>query len=176
MRNLYSCKKGQVGQLAPMIITLTIAAVFLVMGIIMSQEIADVPNDVTVTVINESGGYINSTHPSGAYNLSTWEACAFNSPGITAAYNASGGDGTLIAVGNYTLSTSGLVTNATVTNWNDVNFSYTYNWGDQACIQGNLTVVGLGTFADFWEIIVLAIVITVVIGLLLIVFGGKSVR
>ena len=44
--------------------------------------------------------------------------------------------------------------------------------GTAAYIAANDTVVGLGTFADFWEIIVLAIVITIVIGLLLVVFGG----
>jgi len=38
----------------------------------------------------------------------------------------------------------------------------------------NKTVVGLATFGDFWEIIVLAIVITIVIGLLLVVFGGRT--
>ena len=48
--------------------------------------------------------------------------------------------------------------------------------GTEAYEAANLTVVGLGTFADFWEIIVLAIVITVVIGLLLIVFGGGTKR
>jgi len=48
--------------------------------------------------------------------------------------------------------------------------------GTEAFEAANLTVVGLGTFADFWEIIVLAIVITVVIGLLLIVFGGRGRR
>jgi len=48
--------------------------------------------------------------------------------------------------------------------------------GTEAYTAANLTVSGLGTFADFWEIIVLAIVITVVIGLLLIVFGGKQRR
>ena len=42
----------------------------------------------------------------------------------------------------------------------------------EAYDAANKTVIGLGTFADFWEIIVLAIVITVVIGLLLVVFGG----
>lgn len=46
----------------------------------------------------------------------------------------------------------------------------------EAYTAANLTVHGLGTFADFWEIIVLAIVITVVIGLLLVVFGGRSRR
>jgi len=40
----------------------------------------------------------------------------------------------------------------------------------------NDTIAGLATFADFWEIIVLAIVIAVVIGLLLVVFGGRSRR
>ena len=48
--------------------------------------------------------------------------------------------------------------------------------GTEAYNVSNLTIVGLGTFADFWEIIVLAIVITVVIGLLLVIFGGAGGR
>ena len=44
--------------------------------------------------------------------------------------------------------------------------------GTEAYEAANTTLVGLGTFGDFWEIIVLAVVITVVIGLLLVVFGG----
>ena len=48
--------------------------------------------------------------------------------------------------------------------------------GTPAYMAANDTLVGLGTFADFWEIIVLAIVITVVIGLLLVVFGGGARR
>ncbi len=48
--------------------------------------------------------------------------------------------------------------------------------GTEAFVAANETVVGLGTFADFWEIIVLAVVITVVIGLLLVVFGGRRAR
>jgi len=48
--------------------------------------------------------------------------------------------------------------------------------GTEAYVAANKTIVGLGTFADFWEIIVLAIVITVVIGLLLVVFGGRGRR
>lgn len=48
--------------------------------------------------------------------------------------------------------------------------------GSDAFNAANDTLVGLATFADFWEIIVLAIVITVVIGLLLVVFGGRGRR
>lgn len=47
---------------------------------------------------------------------------------------------------------------------------------DTAFTAANQTIIGLGTFGDFWEIIVLAIVITVVIGLLLTVFGGRTQR
>jgi len=52
----------------------------------------------------------------------------------------------------------------------------TQTTGTDAYEAANKTLVGLGTFADFWEIIVLAIVITVVIGLLLVVFGGSRGR
>ena len=52
----------------------------------------------------------------------------------------------------------------------------TQETGTEAYDAANNTIVGLGTFADFWEIIVLAIVITVVIGLLLVVFGGRAKR
>jgi len=52
----------------------------------------------------------------------------------------------------------------------------TQSSGTEAFDAANKTVIGLGTFADFWEIIVLAIVITVVIGLLLVVFGGGRRR
>jgi len=48
--------------------------------------------------------------------------------------------------------------------------------GSEAFDAANKTVIGLGTFADFWEIIVLAVVIGVVIGLLLVVFGGTARR
>lgn len=46
----------------------------------------------------------------------------------------------------------------------------------EAFSGANLTIVGLGTFADFWTIIVLALVITIVIGLLLSMFGGRRIR
>ena len=93
MKSVLKNKKGQVGNLAPAILSLVFAAVVLVFGLVISQSLRD------TQVVN------------------------------SVAYNAS-----------------------------------------------NDTLVGLSTFADFWEIIVLAIVITVVIGLLLAVFGGRKAR
>lgn len=46
----------------------------------------------------------------------------------------------------------------------------------QAYIAANKTVVGLGTFSDFWSIIVLAVVIAVVVGLLLMVLSSRRVK
>jgi ABC-type branched-subunit amino acid transport system permease subunit len=48
--------------------------------------------------------------------------------------------------------------------------------GSAAYTAANKTVVGLGTFADFWSIIVLAVVIAVVVGLLLMVLSSRKVK
>jgi len=48
--------------------------------------------------------------------------------------------------------------------------------GTEAYIAANETIAGMGTFADYWDLIVLAIVITVVISLLLVVFSLRRVK
>ena len=93
-------KKGQIQSLAPAMIALVLAAVLLVFGLIMLQELRD------TAVVAGSASLLNDT----------------------------------------------------------------------AFTAANATIIGMGTFADFWEIIVLAIVISIVIGLLLMVFGGSSQR
>lgn len=48
--------------------------------------------------------------------------------------------------------------------------------GTEAYEAANETIVGMGKFADYWDLIVLAIVITVVISLLLVVFTLRRVK
>ena len=48
--------------------------------------------------------------------------------------------------------------------------------GTEAYTAANETIVGMGEFADYWDLIVLAIVITVVISLLLVVFSLRRVK
>lgn len=98
-------KKGQINQLAPAILALVFAAILLVLGLVINQEMRD-------------------TQVTGALGCNATD------------------------VGN-----CGTVYDA-----------------------ANSTVVGLGTFSDFWVIIVLAVVAVVVIGLLLTVFGGRVKR
>lgn len=48
--------------------------------------------------------------------------------------------------------------------------------GTEAYSAANETIVGMGKFADYWDLVVLAIVITVIISLLLVVFSLRRVQ
>ena len=171
-------KKGQIGlsALPTIILVLVFSAIVLVMGLVISQNIVDTANDVSVTVTNETQAHANTT----GYTLAPAGVCNFNAPSITAVWNATddgaGNYNLTVPTANVSVSSTGVLTNGTTIEYNNVSVSYTYSWGDQACESGNNTVYGLGAFADFWEIIVLAIVITIVIGLLLVIFGGRRSR
>ena len=175
-------KKGQVNTLAPAILALVFAAIVLVFGIVMTQELKDndTLNDLTVSVTNETLTTVNED----GETVVTQPVCGFNNFIVSEIYNESGD--AVVPSNNYTVDASaGTVTYsggaggvAAGFGYNDTDWdvTYTFDWGDSACEAANSTVYGLGTFADFWEIIVLAIVITIVIGLLLIIFGGSARR
>lgn len=48
--------------------------------------------------------------------------------------------------------------------------------GTQAYTSANLTIVGIGKFADYFDLVVLAVIISIIIGLLLVVFSLRSVK
>lgn len=179
MRNISSIhKKGQVNTLAPAILTLVFAAVVLVFGIVISQEMRDVDSFKTASsVTNESTGGLNAT----GYIVLKEDGTRTESFSLTEIWDTNATGYTYIIsnlASNFSIdSDTGNVTSLTAfTVGSNATVSYTYRDGGEAYEAGNKTVVGLGTFADFWEIIVLAIVITVVIGLLLVIFGGRRNR
>lgn len=98
-------KKGQLGGLSTSILALVMAAIILVIGVVILQEMRDSPILIT------------------------------------------GADGC----------------NATDNSACSVAFD-----------AANQTLAGMGTFGDFWTIIVLAVVATVIIGLLIAGFGGRK--
>jgi len=164
-------KKGQVNTLVPAIIAIIIAATFLVLGLVMLQSIRDidiVTQANTASVANES---VTPTDAGTALAANTNYACAAT---ISQVLNDSGGI-IEIAPGNYSVSGC-ILTNLTSEYPSAWNVTYSYTYGDEAYRAGNETVVGLGTVADFWEIIILAVVVSIVIGLLLTVFGGRKQR
>lgn len=169
-----SSKRGQVGNLAPAMLSLIFAAVVLIFGIIMTQSLKDNPTlKSQFTTTNETNAWINQT----TYQLTAEDGLKTNNFAIVSIVNATGGDGNVLTAANYTLNTAtGTLVNASVTTWSNVNITYTYYSGGDAWDAANNTTAGLGTFGSYWEIIVLAIIISVVIGLLLSVFGGRRAR
>jgi hypothetical protein len=171
-------KKGQVTNIAPAIIALIFAGIVLIMGLVINQELRDTQVGATsLTVTNET---VTMTNTTGSGTLATYSTTnGWSSWNASAVLNNSD-DVTLTEGVDYQINSA----NGTVFNLTDTwavdpavfLVTYTYFYGGESFTGANSTVVGLGTFADFWEIIVLAIVISVVIGLLLTVFGGRRAR
>ena len=169
-------KKGQVGAMAPAILTLVVAGIILVLGVIILQEMRDtdtftkaisgtVSNEVITTVTETGENLAKATAPAGV--------CT-----VTAVTNST--SATAIPSTNYTATNCNVkyssVGNGQGFNNSNWNVTYTYTEGDEAYRGTNDTIVGLGSFGDFWTIIVLAIVASIVIGLILMSFGGKKAR
>ena len=165
-------KKGQVGGLAPAILALVFAGIVLVFGIVMAQGITDTRiGTQTSSVVNESIALAGTGVSSQNAHVGD---CGYYSWSVTTVMNKTT-NVTLAVTTDYIVNANGTITNVTQLT-NPILVTYTFTNGGEACTVGNLTVVGLGSFADFWEIIVLAIVITIVIGLLLVIFGGQQRR
>jgi hypothetical protein len=73
----------------------------------------------TISVINETG-YANST----GYTLSYTSVPTASTPVLTALFNRT--SGAVIGLGNATVSSLGVVKNASVVVWNNLSISYTY--------------------------------------------------
>jgi len=175
-QSLLKNKKGNVALLAPAVITLLFAAILLVFAVIVLQEAGDVDNDVRATVNNETiTSVVNGAARTVTHNATN--RCSFNTFAVTLAMNATGGQ--TIPASNYTVNSatgqltatgSGAYNN---TNWN---VTYTYLRGDQACTSADTSRAGMATFANFYDIIVIGVVISVVIGLILLAFSGSRAK
>lgn len=166
-------KKAQGTSLVvPAILTLALAGLILVFSLIIITETIDetvdtsaATNNETLTTVDEKGELVTGrVH------------CGFTGLTVVVATNATGGE--RIESGNYTTDGAYVKSQGkapfNATNWN---VSYTYQYGaGEACEAGNETLVGMGKMADYFDLIVLAIVITVVISLLLIVFTMRKVK
>jgi len=170
-----SSKKGQVNAMGPAIIALVIAATFLVLGVIMIQETRDT-DIVNEALLNTVGNETFSSVTEAGVATTYAGDLGFKDYTVLIVTNASGGE--TIPANNYTVdATTGTVTAVgTPHNNSDWNVSATYYTGDQAYRGANESIVGFQTFAGFFEIIVIAFVLAVVIGLLLAVFGGRRAR
>ena len=162
-------KKGQLAGLGLVIITLVIAAFTLVLGLQLLAGFQTVSDDYDATVTNETGCYLNTT----GYTLGKVGVRGFNSPRIITAVNNT--NASVLASSAYVLS-GNVVYNGTSAFIKDCNITYAYKYGQDAYAASNKSIEGNASFADFWSLIVLAVVISIVIGLILYAFSSKKVR
>lgn len=99
---------------------ISLILIFVMVQTVNTSNLLGADDTLTITTTNESGGYINAT----GYQLGTTYNSSRSSFAILQAWNAT--DGLLLTSGNYTVNSTGFVTNATATTWADVNFTYTY--------------------------------------------------
>lgn len=151
------------------ILALAVAAIALIMMLVIQQGMID----SNIVDANSQASFTNATLTDAtprvlACSTRPGASCG----GITAVTNATSGH--TVAASNYTQNNC-LVTDLAgpyaAVSWN-VTYSCTY--GEETYLSTNKTLVGMGTFGDFWQIIVLSIVGAIVIGIIFSAFGGAK--
>lgn len=159
------------------VLTLALAAFLLVMGLIMMDELmVDISGDTTNTTrINAALGTVPAAGTYLPFNDKS--KCGLNTiviQNVTFTANTS-----IIGAGNYTVNARTgqftLTSTAATLNSSGWNISYTFKFGNsEACKGANLTITGQGSMGDYFDLIVLAIVIAVVIGLIAVFFSQSK--
>lgn len=119
-------------------------------------------------------GYINTS----TYTLTKSSALGFNTPVIVSAINRT--SGALIGAGNYTVSSLGVVSNASAIVYTNVSFNYTYIYNSQSTnnlnsITGNTSTGITGFFSNIspvYGILAILVIILVLVVLVRVVTGG----
>ena len=131
----------------------------------LKNEVVTTSSDDVLTINGESGGFLNAT----GYRLARANDPGFRSPTITFARNAT----TMIGLGNISVSSTGVVTNATGATipgtWQAVVFNYTYiGIGDTGAYDAvNDTEAAGSTVVNYLALIFLAVIFGAILTLVL---------
>lgn len=175
-----SSKRADVNMVLAGVMTLTLAAFLLVMGLLILDDVLYSTTATTaVTDLNEPETTVNAT----AETVDSVGLCGFHAFTILNVTNAS--SGVLVNplhyevvnqyLGTWRLTSAGQA-NATIANY-DMNISYTYEYGvGDVCKTANKTIVGQGKFGNYIDLIVLAIIISIIIGMLLVIMATRRTK
>lgn len=163
-------KKGQLGTLQTIIITLIIIGLVLGVGFLLLEEFKSTTSEKVATVVNETLTTMSHSGKVVTKNVTTVDC--FNSFSVATCINST--SATLISPENYTITaTTGLIayigkSNTAGFNNSNWNCTYSYNYGTDAC-AGVVTTIEATKKVPTWLGIV---VILLIVGILLaIVFG-----
>jgi len=168
-------KRGNLDLILTGVFVFTLAGFLLVMGLIMlddiyldiADETASPVDETLTTVDNVTGEQVTATSNCGFHGFSVG-----NIANLT--------EGSDINSANYTVdSRTGVVKAVGTSEYADdswvINYSYSFS-NNSVCDATNKTISGQGSFADYFDLMILAVVIAVVISLLLVVFNLRRVR
>lgn len=119
--------EGRAGLIMGLVVGITMLVMAVIISFVIIENLSTVSEDLdpasfSATVTNETGGYLNAT----GYTLTDSTVTGFSSPVITAIFNAT--DNAVIATGNATVTSAGVVTNSSATAYPTVLISYTYSY------------------------------------------------
>lgn len=156
------------GKLSAIVITLTLVGIALGLFYVISSDLKGSMNNVAGVVYNETITFPDEQ--AMGVNVSTSGIPCFNNMKLTWATSANQ-TGLNIGIANYTYDEYGLVKNATAdygagleddfTTPGKVNISYTYEYGAEGCEQMETTETALETLPNYFDVIVLVLVIGV---------------
>lgn len=165
-------KRGiQLNEAFGAVLAVVLLAILVIVAIVLFEALGTSFTTTTTTVTNESGAFINAT----GYTVTNSTACNFNTFSVTQAFNVT--SGLAIGLGNITAnSDTGVITNATNTNFDDVNVSYTYLSGAGACEATDDMITQFGTYPALVGLVGTIVFLGLVIGVLVgsFVFGGNG--
>lgn len=173
MKKMKQKKSIQLSQAFGAVLTLVLVAVLVIVAIVIFVELGtSFAGTSTVTVINESGGWLNATE----YILDAATQCQINDLSVSEAWNFS--SSSVIPVANYTVDTStiGVTTNGDLLfNSSQVNYTYTYTWGSEACTASENLTTEFGNYTSLIGLVGTIIFLGLVIGVLVtaFAFGGR---
>ncbi len=166
-------KKGiQLSQAFGAVLTLVLVAVLVIIAIVIFVQLGDsFAGTSSVTVTNESGGWLNQT----AYTLDASTVCSVGGLSVTNAWNFS--SDTVISLANLTIDTSAFtITSADFfLNSSQVNYTYSYTWGSTACDASENMVSEFDNYTSLVGLVGTIIFLGLVIGILVsaFAFGGR---
>ena len=179
--NIIQTKKGiPLNQAFGAVLMLVLIGVLVIIAIFIFVNLGATFNTTAASTINESRAWLNIS----GYTLSATSNVSFNTPVITAIWSNTAGQALgynfSIALANATVSSVGVVTNATTvfnaSLLDNVSISYTYLWGGQEGIATNTMIVQFGTYPVLVGLVGTIIFLGLVIGVLVasFVFGGRG--
>lgn len=173
MRNLLKSKKGQLGNLQAIVMTLIVIGILLGVGFLILQEFKGTLDDNTATVNNETVTALSDAGNYVKYNSTTADVNCYNTFVVTRITNKTKPE--VWAPGNYTYSTdTGKITLVSLTSYNatDGNVTYTYNYGKDACGGVEATVTATQKIPTWLPIIAILFMVGILLAIVFKVTGG----